>query len=105
MPSNGDSKGVIGGKVGSERRRSSASSGKFAGLMNQKRNSSDATAAARKSSFDDQKPATGIIGSMWNRYVLDKACQKVGVKRDRVVRRDDVWRMVHTAGKADTLNC
>lgn len=49
--------------------QSSASSGKFAGLTNQKRNSIDATAAARKASFDDQKPATGFIGNMWNRYV------------------------------------
>jgi len=40
--------------------------------MNQKRNSGDATAATRKASFDDQKPAAGIIGNMWNRYVLDE---------------------------------
>ncbi|TVY88922.1 hypothetical protein LAWI1_G005058, partial [Lachnellula willkommii] len=38
----------------------------FSGLVNQKRNSTDAAAQARKESFSDQKPATGIIGKMWN---------------------------------------
>jgi hypothetical protein len=37
--------------------------------MNQKRNSTDAAAAARRQSFHDQKPQAGIIGKMWNRYV------------------------------------
>jgi hypothetical protein len=36
--------------------------------MNQKRNSGDAAAAARRQSFNEQKPAAGIIGSMWNKY-------------------------------------
>jgi hypothetical protein len=39
--------------------------------MSQKRNSTDATANARRESFADQKPATGIIGSMWQKYVYD----------------------------------
>lgn len=41
--------------------------GRFSGLMNQKRNSGDATSAARKASFNDQKPAPGFIGQMWNK--------------------------------------
>jgi len=68
MSSKADSKGVIGGTAGSERRRSSAGSGKFSGLMNQKRNSIDTSAAARKASFAEQKPAPGFIGSMWNSF-------------------------------------
>ncbi|MCJ1477962.1 hypothetical protein MMC13_006637 [Lambiella insularis] len=67
MSSNSDSKGIIGAATGAERRRSSAGSGKFSGLMSQKRSSIDASADARKASFADQKPAPGIIGSMWNR--------------------------------------
>ncbi|KAI9880398.1 MAG: hypothetical protein M1830_003438 [Pleopsidium flavum] len=50
----------------SERRRSSGS-GKFAGLMSQKRNSGDMSATARKASFDEQKPAPGFLGGLWNR--------------------------------------
>jgi hypothetical protein len=38
--------------------------------MNQKRNSTDAAAAARRQSFHDQKPQAGIIGKMWNKYVV-----------------------------------
>jgi hypothetical protein len=38
--------------------------------MNQKRNSTDAAAAARRQSFHDQKPQAGILGKMWNRYVV-----------------------------------
>ena len=41
----------------------------FSGLMNQKRNSGDAAAQARRQSFNEQKPASGIIGNMWNKYV------------------------------------
>ncbi|MCJ1339045.1 hypothetical protein MMC09_004334 [Bachmanniomyces sp. S44760] len=66
-----ESKGIIGGAGGaaSERRRSSASnSGKFAGLMNQKRNSTDVAANARKASFDEMKPAPGVIGGLWNSF-------------------------------------
>jgi len=37
--------------------------------MDQKRNSLDATAKARRQSFHDMKPATGFVGNMWNRYV------------------------------------
>merc|ERR1712093_683685 len=40
----------------------------FSGLMNQKRNSQDANAQARRESFNDMKPATGIIGKMWNNF-------------------------------------
>ncbi|KAH7417093.1 hypothetical protein BKA64DRAFT_701880 [Cadophora sp. MPI-SDFR-AT-0126] len=40
----------------------------FSGLINQKRNSQDATAQARRESFNDMKPATGIIGKMWNNF-------------------------------------
>lgn len=47
----------------------SQSSGQFSGLMNQKRNSQDATAQARRASFNEQKPAAGIIGNMWNKLV------------------------------------
>lgn len=39
----------------------------YAGLVNQKRNSLDETAKARRDSFNDQKPAAGIIGNMWNK--------------------------------------
>jgi len=67
--------GIIGGNAGAERRRSSASSGKFAGLMDQKRNSSDATAAARRTSFAEQKPATGIIGGLWNSFTKGPAAK------------------------------
>jgi len=48
------------------RRRSSGE--KFSGLMNQKRNSVDANAAARKASFAEMKPEAGIIGKMWNNF-------------------------------------
>ena len=39
----------------------------FSGLMNQKRSSGDAAAAARRQSFHEQKPAAGFIGKMWNK--------------------------------------
>lgn len=50
---------------------SSSSGTMFSGLMNQKRNSGDATAAARRQSFNEMKPAPGIIGKMWHKYVQD----------------------------------
>ncbi|KUJ22321.1 uncharacterized protein LY89DRAFT_574784 [Mollisia scopiformis] len=52
-------------------RRGSASSGMFSGLMSQKRNSTDAAAAARRESFHEMKPASGFIGKMWHKYVHD----------------------------------
>ncbi|KAI9809889.1 MAG: hypothetical protein M1825_000322 [Sarcosagium campestre] len=57
-------------KVSGERRRSSGGNteGLFSGLVAQKRNSGDASAAARKASFDEMKPAPGVIGSMWNSF-------------------------------------
>ncbi|KAF4633735.1 hypothetical protein G7Y89_g4375 [Cudoniella acicularis] len=51
--------------VGGDRRGSGTL---FSGLMNQKRNSQDSAAAARRQSFNEQKPATGFIGKMWNNY-------------------------------------
>ncbi|KAI4246583.1 MAG: hypothetical protein L6R40_001946 [Gallowayella cf. fulva] len=71
-------KGVVGSKyntVGvtedkpdeSQRRRSSSTT-KFNNLMNQKRNSTDASAAARKASWAEQSKAPGIFGSMWNNF-------------------------------------
>lgn len=56
----GDSAGTA------ERRRSSVS--KFAGLNSQKRNSQDATAAARKASFAEQNKAPGFLGGMWHSW-------------------------------------
>ncbi|KAH8648932.1 hypothetical protein BGZ60DRAFT_390217 [Tricladium varicosporioides] len=53
--------------VGNNRRGSSGSGTMFSGLMNQKRNSTDQTAQARRASFAEQKPAVGIIGKMWNK--------------------------------------
>ncbi|CZS91550.1 uncharacterized protein RAG0_02139 [Rhynchosporium agropyri] len=41
----------------------------FSGLVNQKRNSGDAAAQARRESFNDMKPAPGLIGKMWNNFV------------------------------------
>ncbi|KAN0122540.1 hypothetical protein V8E51_000866 [Hyaloscypha variabilis] len=49
-------------------RRGSNSGGLFSGLINQKRNSTDAAAAARRQSFHDQKPAAGFIGKMWHNF-------------------------------------
>ena len=40
--------------------------------MDQKRNSLDAEAKKRRESFNDQKPATGFVGNMWNRYKSQK---------------------------------
>ncbi|KAL8810905.1 MAG: hypothetical protein Q9200_002207 [Gallowayella weberi] len=72
-------KGVVGSKyktVGvvpedkkdeSQRRRSSSGT-KFNNLHNQKRNSTDAAAAARKASWAEQSKAPGIFGSMWNSF-------------------------------------
>ncbi|KAK2628195.1 hypothetical protein QTJ16_002841 [Diplocarpon rosae] len=39
----------------------------FSGLINQKRNSIDASARARRESFADVKPAPGVIGKLWNK--------------------------------------
>ncbi|KAI9821610.1 MAG: hypothetical protein M1832_003284 [Thelocarpon impressellum] len=53
-------------------RRSSGGSdmGRFSGLIMQKRGGADAGgAAARKASFDDQKPPAGFVGQMWNSLV------------------------------------
>ncbi|KAL9605091.1 MAG: hypothetical protein Q9219_000025 [cf. Caloplaca sp. 3 TL-2023] len=53
----------------SQRRRytQSSSAPKFSGLMNQKRDSGDAAAAARKASFAEQNKAPGFIGGLWHR--------------------------------------
>ncbi|PMD24867.1 hypothetical protein NA56DRAFT_642682 [Hyaloscypha hepaticicola] len=76
MASSGKTTAVAGGtgtqstpanNVG-ETRRGSNSGGLFSGLMNQKRNSTDAAAAARRQSFHDQKPQAGILGKMWNSF-------------------------------------
>ncbi|KAL3423922.1 hypothetical protein PVAG01_05669 [Phlyctema vagabunda] len=49
-------------------RRASQEGTMFSGLMNHKRNSTDASAAARRQSFNEMKPAPGIIGQMWNNF-------------------------------------
>ena len=41
---------------------------KFANLNNQKRNSQDAAAAARKASFAEQIKPAGFLGSMWQNW-------------------------------------
>jgi hypothetical protein len=41
----------------------------FSGLINQKRNSGDAAAQARRESFNEQKPQAGFLGKMWNKYI------------------------------------
>ncbi|PVH88429.1 hypothetical protein DL98DRAFT_648555 [Cadophora sp. DSE1049] len=56
------------GGADTARRNSNTSGTLFSGLMNQKRNSQDANAQARRESFNDMKPATGIIGKMWNNF-------------------------------------
>ncbi|KAL9587388.1 MAG: hypothetical protein Q9212_000315 [Teloschistes hypoglaucus] len=53
----------------SQRRRSSSGM-KFNGLMNQKRDSTDAAAAARKASFAEQNKAPGVFGGLWQRSQL-----------------------------------
>ncbi|CAG8957840.1 hypothetical protein HYFRA_00000180 [Hymenoscyphus fraxineus] len=56
--------------VSGNRRGSAASQNSlFSGLMNQKRNSTDEAANARRMSFNEQKPAPGFIGKMWNNFV------------------------------------
>lgn len=59
--------------------------------MNQKRNSGDAAAAARRQSFNEMKPEAGIIGNMWNKYayVGDTHLWK---------RETDTWPYRFTAG-------
>ncbi|EKD19305.1 hypothetical protein MBM_02542 [Drepanopeziza brunnea f. sp. 'multigermtubi' MB_m1] len=58
------------GITGNAPRRNSNGT-KFAGLVNQKRNSSDAGAQARRQSFAEMKPAPGVIGKLWNKYVYE----------------------------------
>ncbi|KAI9744064.1 MAG: hypothetical protein M1818_002216 [Claussenomyces sp. TS43310] len=52
---------------GNSKRRPSQEGGLFNGLVHQKRNSQDASAEARRRSFAEQKPASGIFGTMWNK--------------------------------------
>ncbi|KAG9245657.1 hypothetical protein BJ878DRAFT_500433 [Calycina marina] len=61
----GNVAGSASGSSGS--RKSSQSSSKFSGLMDQKRNSTDAT--ARRQSFADQAPKSGFVGNMWNNLI------------------------------------
>ncbi|RDW73998.1 hypothetical protein BP5796_07440 [Coleophoma crateriformis] len=49
-------------------RRASQEGTMFSGLMNHKRNSQDAAAAARRQSFNEMKPAPGFIGQMWQNF-------------------------------------
>ncbi|KAI1613650.1 hypothetical protein EDD37DRAFT_652049 [Exophiala viscosa] len=46
------------------RRRSSANAGAYAGLNGHKRSSQD----ERKTSWNEQKTAPGILGGMWNTF-------------------------------------
>ncbi|EPE29241.1 hypothetical protein GLAREA_00401 [Glarea lozoyensis ATCC 20868] len=62
----------VGGDSGSPR-RGSQSGTLFSGLINQKRNSTDASAAARRASFAEQKPAAGVLGKMWNNFTTGGA--------------------------------
>ncbi|RDW67772.1 hypothetical protein BP6252_09168 [Coleophoma cylindrospora] len=48
-------------------RRASQEGTMFSGLMNHKRNSQDAAAAARRQSFNEMKPTPGFIGQMWQK--------------------------------------
>ncbi|TVY20383.1 hypothetical protein LARI1_G000947 [Lachnellula arida] len=67
-PTSTPANNVGGDSASATNRRSSGTQNTlFSGLVNQKRNSTDAAAQARKESFSDQKPATGIIGKMWNK--------------------------------------
>jgi len=50
-------------------RRGSQGGTLFSGLLNQKRNSNDAAAQARRESFNEQKPAANFIGKMWNNFI------------------------------------
>ncbi|KAL9135905.1 MAG: hypothetical protein Q9175_002878 [Cornicularia normoerica] len=63
---NGDAGSDGGSGRTAERRRSSMT--KFAGLNSQKRNSQDASAAARKASFAEQNKAPGFLGGMWQNW-------------------------------------
>ncbi|KAE8445025.1 hypothetical protein EG329_014031 [Mollisiaceae sp. DMI_Dod_QoI] len=54
--------------IAGDRRGSNSSGTMFSSLMNQKRNSVDAAAAARRQSFHDMKPASGFIGKMWHNF-------------------------------------
>ena len=44
--------------------------GRFSGLIDLKRNSQDASAAARKASFHEQRPQPGFLGQIWHKYVV-----------------------------------
>ncbi|RFU35218.1 hypothetical protein B7463_g1131, partial [Scytalidium lignicola] len=70
VPANQSRPNDVEGPAAPKRRTSSTSSSGvlFAGLMNQKRNSTDPAAQARRQSFHDQKPATGMIGNWWNKF-------------------------------------
>lgn len=47
------------------------SSGLFEGLQAQKR-SNDPASIARRQSMNEQRPAAGFFGNMWNNYVRGK---------------------------------
>ncbi|MCJ1470343.1 hypothetical protein MMC07_008988 [Pseudocyphellaria aurata] len=70
MSANTNNKGIMGAVGGgtADRRRSSASSGKFAGLVSQKRNSTDVSSSARKASFAEQRAAPGFLGGWWHGF-------------------------------------
>jgi hypothetical protein len=40
----------------------------YQNLVNHKRGNVDAAAQARRASWDEQKPAPGFIGTMWNKF-------------------------------------
>ncbi|KAI9890021.1 MAG: hypothetical protein M1814_004537 [Vezdaea aestivalis] len=46
--------------------QSSQSGTMFSSIMDQKRGQTDAHVQARKNSFADMKPQTGVIGNLWN---------------------------------------
>ena len=47
---------------------SGTSAQKFANLHNQKRNSQDVAAAARRASFADQRHQPGFLGGWWQNF-------------------------------------
>ncbi|RKF81256.1 hypothetical protein GcC1_028006 [Golovinomyces cichoracearum] len=50
------------------------STGLFSGLINQKRNSADEAAQARRASFNDMTPPPGFIASLWDQVRQNKSC-------------------------------
>ncbi|KAL2057269.1 hypothetical protein ABVK25_002322 [Lepraria finkii] len=56
------------GSTAERRRSSGASAQKFANLHNQKRNSQDASATARRASFAEMNKAPGFFGGMWQNW-------------------------------------